>query len=107
MGAALMVSEHCIRAFAGGVQSLDSGEERFVAVSAAVRTNDKLRFPGLLLLHSWEGQVPGVGYRTVTNDTKNDLLTTPTLSCGISNYCLSNMARNLFHLPVERDICEV
>ncbi len=98
MGAALMVSEHNIHALAGGVQTLDSGEERFVAVGAAVRTNDKLRFPGLLPLRSCNVQVPGVGYLTANNETKNDLLTTTALSHGIGNYCLSNMEPNLFHL---------
>ena len=69
-----------------------------MAVGSAVRTNENLRLPGLLLPRSWHGQVPGVGYMSVTDSTKNDLLSTATLRYSINNYKVVDVARNMCHL---------
>lgn len=97
-GAALSLRECTLSDLCCRVQKLDSGESRFVGVGSAVRTEEKLQWPGLLLDLSRNGQVPGVGYTTVTERTKNDISTTPVLPYTTHSYKIENVTRNLFHL---------
>ena len=98
LGRLFDIPTETLRLLAGNVQTLDSGETRFVGVGTPIRTNNILRHPGLLLLRSWHGIVPGVRYISITERTARDRDVTPALLYATSNYSLVSVARNLYHL---------
>ena len=86
------------RRLSGSVQELDSKDVRFVGVGACVRTPNAPRHPGILLCRSWSGQVPGVGYTTVTENTANDTKLTSCLLYDPTEINVVSVVRNLYHI---------
>ena len=87
-----------VRALAGGVRYLRTGEERYCALGAVVRTNNSHRLPGILLHRFWHGSVPGVDFTSVNQATANDTESTPVFSVSNDNYVVSAFPHSLFQL---------
>ena len=96
-----------LRALAGGVRLLRTGEERYCDVGAVIRPYTSHRLPGVLLHRTWHGHVPGVDFTSVNEATVNNMESTPVLSISNENYVISSFPRSLFHLKdqVPRGTC--
>ncbi len=87
-----------VRALAGGVRQLCTGEERYCAVGAVVCTNNLHRLPVILLHRSWHGRVSVVDFISWNEATTNDMRSTPVFSVSNDNYDVSSFSRLLFYL---------
>ncbi len=74
-----------LRALAGGVRQLRTGEEHYWDVGAVVRTDNSRRLPGVLLHRFRHRRAPDVDFTLVNQATANDMENTLVLSVSNEN----------------------
>lgn len=87
-----------MQSLAVGVRRTNPIKERLAVIGAIMRTKKEVRFPGLLLLRSWDGRVPGEHIRSITPKTCPDTATTSICSVSVANKKPGSYPRNLCHL---------
>jgi len=97
-GRLFAVDPATIRALSAGRRRFNAEQTRFAIIGAAVRTQEAIRSPGLLLFRSWHGRVPGVELISVTEKTGSDSATTPVMALSNGARAHSAFPRNLFHV---------